>query len=328
MVRNSIKATLLAFAAIVLCSCAEDKNETDRSIHERILHAYVNSADFQKTYPNAQMWPSGIVMLEYQPGTGDTLDLLEGAYLEITSSSLSGEYLSTTDENIAKKTGTFLNTNYYGPTLFELGFRSEYIGLEEVLTGMQVGGKAKFILPPWLSCSDRDPSWGNQYNVIYDIELTDVITDILEWEADSMKAYANIHYPGLDTLSSNFYLKKLVESPQTDSIESGHINVRYVGRLLDGWVFDTNIADTAKKYGIYDSSNEYTAMDITYHHNEEEMLNGNTMVTGFIKALNRMRYGEVAFTMFGSKYGYDYEGKNPIGPYQPLIFWLYIEPKE
>jgi hypothetical protein len=45
-------------------------------------------------------------------------------------------------------------------------------------------------------------------------------------------------------------------------------------------------------------------------------------------AIQEMGYGDKAFTMFGSKYGYDYDGKDPIGPYQPLTFWLNVLPKE
>ena len=326
MVKNSIKAALLALVAIVLCSCAQEKDETNKSIQQRILNAYLNTEEFKKEHPNAQILPSGLVMLGFEQGTGETLDKVEGAYIEYTTTTLSGEHVTTTDENIAKSTGSFSHSNYYGPKLLSIGYKTEYIGLEEVLIGMKKGGKAQFILPPWLSRSENDPSWGNQSSVIYTLELTDVITDILTWEEDTMKAYATIHYPGLDTLSSNFYFKKLIELPEADSLEDGSIAVRYVGRLLDGWVFDTNIADTAKKYGIYDSSKDYEPMEISYNPDEDEMLNANSSVTGFIKALYRMKAGEAAFTMFGSKYGYDYEGSDPIGPYQPLIFWLYIEP--
>ena len=104
--------------------------------------------------------------------------------------------------------------------------------------------------------------------------------------------------------------------------------MRYIGRLLDGWVFDTNIADTAKKYGIYDTENDYKALDFKHSNDIETMEQDNSMVRGFCMALKDMSYGDKAFTMFGSKYGYDYTGKDPIGPYQPLIFWLYIEPKQ
>lgn len=327
MVKNSIKAIVLAFMAIVLVSCAQDKAESDRSIQERILNAYLESKDFKAKYPNAQVLPSGIVILEQELGFGDVLKRRDGAYFEYTTQSLSGEYINTTDENIAKQLGIHSNSNYYGPALFEIGYKSTYVGLEEVMTGMQEGGRTMFILPPWLTNTENEPEWGESSSMIFDLELKHVITDILKWEEDTMKAYANLHYPGLDTLSSNFYFKSL-EKTSNDTLESGTVQVYYIGRLLDGFVFDTNIEDTAKKYGIYNPENDYKPLDVIHREDLDEMLKDNSLVTGFCMAVQQMGYNETAFTMFGSKYGYDSDGKAPIGPYQSLIFWLQTGDKE
>lgn len=309
--------------ALVLCSCAEDKNESDRSIQERILDAYI-----KEKFPQAKKLESGLVMIDFQQGSGEELERRDGGYFEYTTQSLSGDYIETTDEELAKQLGSFSNSNYYGPVLYEMGYKSTYKGLEEVMIGMKIGGKAKFILPPWLSVTGSNGDrWEESANLIYEIELKEVINNIDIWEADTMRRYAAIHYPGLDTLSSHFYFKKLHDA-KADSLESETVQVRYIGRLLDGWVFDTNIADTAKKYGIYDAENDYNALDFKHSNDIETMEQDNSMVTGFCMALKDMSYGDKAFTMFGSKYGYDYTGKDPIGPYQPLIFWLYIEPKQ
>ncbi len=309
--------------ALVLCSCAEDKNESDRSIQERILDAYI-----KEKFPQAQKLESGLVMIDFQQGSGEELERRDGGYFEYTTQSLSGDYIETTDEELAKQLGSFSNSNYYGPVLYEMGYKTTYKGLEEVMIGMKIGGKAKFILPPWLSVTGSNGDrWEESANLIYEIELKEVINNIDNWEADTMRRYAAIHYPGLDTLSSHFYFKKLHDA-KADSLESETVQVRYIGRLLDGWVFDTNIADTAKKYGIYDAENDYNALDFKHSNDIETMEQDNSMVRGFCMALKDMSYGDKAFTMFGSKYGYDYTGKDPIGPYQPLIFWLYIEPEQ
>lgn len=317
------RITWVAIMALVLCSCAEDKNESDRSIQERILDAYI-----KEKFPQAKKLESGLVMIDFQQGSGEELERRDGGYFEYTTQSLSGDYIETTDEELAKQLGSFSNSNYYGPVLYEMGYKTTYKGLEEVMIGMKIGGKAKFILPPWLSVTGSNGDrWEESANLIYEIELKEVINNIDTWEADTMRRYAAIHYPGLDTLSSHFYFKKLHDA-KADSLESETVQVRYIGRLLDGWVFDTNIADTAKKYGIYDTENDYKALDFKHSNDIETMEQDNSMVRGFCMALKDMSYGDKAFTMFGSKYGYDYTGKDPIGPYQPLIFWLYIEPKQ
>lgn len=318
------KIVCLAVVAVSLFSCAEEKEESERSIHERILGAYV-----KEEYPNAQVLPSGLVVIETQEGTGKTLNNREAGYFEYTTRSLSNEVVETTDEQLAREIGTFAHTNYYGPKMFETGYKSTYKGLEEIMVGMKIGGKAKFILPPWLSVTGNNGNrWEEANSLIYEIELKEVISVIDTWEADTMRRYAATHYPGLDTLSSHFYLKKLNNIQHKDTLESATLNVRYIGRLLDGWVFDTNIADTAKKYGIYDPDNDYNALEFKWNDDIETMEKDNSMVRGFCMALKEMNYGDIAFTMFGSKYGYDYRGKSPIGPYQPLIFWLEVEPKQ
>ncbi len=318
------KIVCLAVVAVSLFSCAEEKEESERSIHERILGAYV-----KEEYPNAQVLPSGLVVIETQEGTGKTLNNREAGYFEYTTRSLSNEVVETTDEQLAREIGTFAHTNYYGPKMFETGYKSTYKGLEEIMVGMKIGGKAKFILPPWLSVTGNNGNrWEESNSLIYEIELKEVISVIDTWEADTMRRYAATHYPGLDTLSSHFYLKKLNNIQHKDTLESATLNVRYIGRLLDGWVFDTNIADTAKKYGIYDPENDYNALEFKWNDDLETMEKDNSMVRGFCMALKEMNYGDIAFTMFGSKYGYDYRGKSPIGPYQPLIFWLEVEPKQ
>lgn len=318
------KIVCLAVVAVSLFSCAEEKEESERSIHERILGAYV-----KEEYPNAQILPSGLVVIETQEGTGKTLNNREAGYFEYTTRSLSNEVVETTDEQLAREIGTFAHTNYYGPKMFETGYKSTYKGLEEIMVGMKIGGKAKFILPPWLSVTGNNGNrWEESNSLIYEIELKEVISVIDTWEADTMRRYAATHYPGLDTLSSHFYLKKLNNIQHKDTLESATLNVRYIGRLLDGWVFDTNIADTAKKYGIYNPENDYNALEFKWNDDLETMEKDNSMVRGFCMALKEMNYGDIAFTMFGSKYGYDYRGKSPIGPYQPLIFWLEVEPKQ
>ncbi len=325
MMKYLNRIACLAILAATLFSCAEEKDESDRSIHERILDAYV-----KEEFPDANKLESGLVLINVTEGTGQTLNNRDAGYFEYTTRSFSKEVVSTTDELLAKELGTFSYSNYYGPVMFEMGYKSTYKGLEEMMIGMKVGGKAKFILPPWLSVTGSNGNrWEEANNLIYEIELKEVITNIDNWEADTMKRYAATHYPGLDTLSSHFYFKELKDGQSKDTLkESATVNVRYIGRLLDGWVFDTNIADTAKKYRIYNSENDYSALEFTWSSDVETMEKDNSMVTGFCMALKEMNYGDEAFTMFGSKYGYNYSGKDPIGPYQPLIFWLYIEPKE
>ena len=322
MVKSVNKILFLLLAALVAVSCAKEIDESERSVQQRILDSFV-----ELNYPSATVKNSGLVIIDYVQGTGDTLDNQEAGYFEVTNQNLSGEYTETTDEELAKVLGWYANSNYYGPSFYDIGYESNYAGLEEAVTGLQVGGRVKFILPPWLTYTIDKESWNLTQSFIYDMELKEVIKEMYPWEEDTMRAYANIHYPGLDTTSQYFYFKKLHDAG-ADTLKQETVDVRYVGRLLDGWVFDTNIADTAKKYGIYDKTNDYEPLSVQFHETLEDMVEESSLVRGFCMALKEMSYGDIAFTMFYSEYGYKAAGSGEIGPYQPLTFWIYIEPED
>lgn len=308
-----------------MVSCAQEKEESANDIQKQILDAYISVY-----YPNAEQMPSGLTYIDRKIGTGDTLEKYNGAYVQFTTKTLEGNYTSTNNAELAKVLGTYSKSTYYGPRFYEIGYGSTYIGIEEMLIGMRAGGEATAIVPPWLTSTEYSTaSQAASTNMIYTFTLKKVIKDIMKFQLDSMASYAHLHYPGLDTTSKGYYFKNLVTGGK-DTIEStASVKVRYIGRLLDGFIFDTNIADTAKKYGIYNASNEYAPLDVTYAEDINVMSENNSgLRLGFCKALLEMDYEDHAFTMFYSELGYGSQGSGEsIGPFQPLIFYIYIEPK-
>lgn len=320
---------LFAIIAIAFVSCAQEKDESDNSIQQRILDAYV-----AVNYPQGlQSTASGIKIINFEQGKGVKLENYNAALINYTSKDLAGNVSSTTYKNVAQQIGSFAKTTHYGPSFFTIGYGSTIVGLEELLLTMNKGAKIEAIIPPWLSIYAYSAGGTQQStsNIIYSISLEDVISDIVKYEVDSVSAYANRVYPGLDSLSKGFYFKKFFNS-SADTVAWGDaVNVRYVGKLLDGFVFDTNIADTAKKYGIYNSSNTYQALSVTFKKDLDEMKGGDgssSLILGFCKALQKMKYEDTAISFFTSSYGYSASGKDKsIGPYSPIQFYLYIEPK-
>ncbi len=325
MMREIKISIVTALAAFVMLSCAREKEESANDIQKRILSAYI--AEY---YPSATVMPSGLTYLNRTEGAGDAVERYNGAYVEYTTKTLDGNYTSTNDVELVKFLGTYSKTTYYGPKLYEIGYGNVYLGVEEMMLGMKKGGEATAIIPPWLTKTQySSSSQASSVNTIYTFKLKHVVKDIVKFQIDSMASYAKIHYPGLDTTSYGFYFKNLVKSDKDTVANNSSANVRYVGRLLDGFIFDTNIADTAKKYGIYQSSNDYKALNIKFEEELSTMVESSGMIRGFCKALKEMKHYEAkAFTMFYSDLGYTNAGKGQIGPFQPLIFWIYIEPKE
>jgi FKBP-type peptidyl-prolyl cis-trans isomerase len=319
---------VLALVACVMFSCAQEKEESSDDIQRKILDAYVSLY-----YPQAQTMPDGLVYIDKVAGTGTALEKYNAAYVDIVTKTLDGNYGEYTDPEIAKRLGTYSKANFYGPKLFEVGYGSTYIGLETVLTGMKEGGEATFIMPPWLTGTEyASSSQSVSISMIYTVKLKTVIKDIIKYQMDTMASYAKIHYPNLDTLSKGFYFKSLYAGGKDTIASDATVNVRYVGRLLNGFIFDTNIADTAKKYGIYDAAKSYEPLEITYSETAATMSEANSTKIGFCMGLKQMKnYKQEAFTMFYSEFGYGATGEGgqnaKIGPYQPLIFWLQTESK-
>lgn len=321
------KIKKLAFYSLSLCalfSCAEESSEDSNDIQRRILDAYI--AEY---CPDAEQMESGLTYLERVDGTGAyKVEELNAVYVNYSTRSLSGEYTATNMEDLSKQLGTYSKASYYGPKLFNVGYGSTYLGLEEILLGMKEGGKATAIIPPWLTATAYSPNESEAtVNQIYSLEVINIIEDITKFQLDSMESYAKYHLNGLDSLSTGFYYK-LDGTPTKDTLaNSDELKVRYVCRLLDGFVSGTNILDSAKVNGIYKSSDSYEALDITYDKDLDTFEENAGMVRGFCMALQKMNYGETATAMFVSDLGYGSTGKSPIGAFQPLVFTIYIEPK-
>ncbi len=331
MIKKIEKLTLLAVSALLLFSCAVEKEESSNDIQKRVLDAYLETY-----YPDLTPESSGLVYLEKSVGTGKQMERGYAAYLNYTTQTLDGVYASSNDTSVAKQLGTFTKSNYFGPRIYEVGYGTAYIGVEEMLLGLKEGGKATAIIPPWLTTTEYSTSsQGSSVSMFHTYEIVTIIEDIIQFEADTMASYAANNYPGLDSLFDGFYFK-LISEPTNDSIPNDStVNVRYVGKLLDGFVFDTNIADSARKYGIYDPDKAYSSLSVTVEEDSVSMATNTGLVQGFCMGVQNLNYGEWGFVMFKSGYGYgstgstdEYGNVNNIGPYQPLIFYMYIEEEE
>lgn len=328
----------VAALSVLLPGCAKEKKESNTEIQHRILQSYL-----QLNYPNAETLSSGLVILDREPGTGGLFpQLWEAVYLDYTTKNLAGEYLTTTDKEIAKKMGTYSASTYYGPSLIMIGYGSISRGLSEALRMMNQNAKMTVIIPPQLTNYDSqydDGSNNNQsssINTIYELNVKHVVRDMEQFQIDSLESFKNIRYPEIDSVVKGFYFKKTVDL-NVDTIASGtSANIWYVGKLLDGYVFDTNIADTAKKYGIYNSESDYTPLEVVYKSTYEEMSStdesesssGTSVIAGFAKAIKSLSYGESGVTFFKSSFGYDSKGSGSIPAYSMLFFDVYVDPEK
>ena len=328
------KHILAAFcaAALLAASCAVTPEEDAYYSYDRVMSAWINV-----NYPGLGTFAdTGAYILEMDRGNGPAVG--DSAYIRAhyVKRTLDQEIVSTNIRRIAEQLGSYKNTTCYDGNTWRLDQGYLPDALEAILKTMRSGGHVTVALP--YSESDHDyslyaafSSTSESDNLIIDLTIDTVLTDIYDYQDKTMKAWFEAHYASTDTLTKGLYFKKLVENlAETDTVaEGGSVKVRYIGRLLNGTVFDTNIEDTAKFYRIWSSSNSYSALSITYYKTDESKFSSeNSVVDGFGKAILGMNYGETAVAVFDSTLGYEEKGSSPSIPeYAPLCFWLQIEDK-
>jgi FKBP-type peptidyl-prolyl cis-trans isomerase len=94
------------------------------------------------------------------------------------------------------------------------------------------------------------------------------------------------------------------------------VYVNYVGKFLNGTVFDTSIESVARANNIFSSNRRYAPLDVRFGYGQ--------VIPGFEFALSKMEKGDKATVFMPSLYGY---GSNPVGSIpanSPLAFELEI----
>lgn len=351
-----MKKTLLylSLAALLLSACAKDPKTGASESAKRFLDAWVHV-----NHPDATLTPLGAYVLEETPGTGAAAGSYdENPYVRVhfTIRSLSGAVSVTTDERLSRQIGSYEPQGFYGPAIWNRKDHALPAGIEETVASLRVGGSRTVVIPGWLMGTDSQTGLPIIYDTaqeyldnvsggtpaIYDIRLEDVIKDLDKWETDSLARYMTATFPGVaaaDSLKYGFYYQRLAApSSEKEFAKDTTIYINYIGRRLDGVVFDTNIADTAKFYGIYSAyrtykpaavkwygaDGKYSDIRVTFAGSEA----ASEVVPGFSFALDQMRPHETGAAIFYSAWGYGEKSNGSALPaYTPLRFDLQIVDK-
>ena len=328
-------STVLSLAALFMTSCAKRVEESSTVVEQRYIDAYVQEhyLKFPEKYPDAGFKPSGLFFIEklatgagtLTPVTGDTL------YMRYTVRDASGNIAQTSVDSLAELLGTHSYQTYYGPQIFSMAEGGGMLGFQEAFKEMKKGDKVRILMPSWLSSytSGGSTSWSAM--TICDLELMCVIPagTMAAFQANSLQKFAE-RYNNVEVVDTlpNWYFTELTPSTVTEPLpaEGDTIKLRYAGYLLDGFMFDTNIKDTAvfeaAKYGEkISSSATFNQLTVIYKSTVTDM----DVVPGFGHALGRMREGSEAVVFFSSDYGYGATGSGQIPAYAMLRFYIKIE---
>ena len=223
----------------------------------------------------------------------------------------------------------------YVPEIFYRGEGGMNIGLVDALDGIDVGGERTVAIPGWLNSPvEYDTEEEYLQNVtgtsgVYTLKLREQISDISAWELDSLCNHIKRHYgmERTDSLKYGFYYRRTAAPTSEEEFAADtSIEISYVGRLLNGKVFDTNIKDTAILYGLYSSSTTYGTSSFTVAEDyTESTLESSTTIDGFSYMISHMHPGESGSAFFVSSLGYTSSGSGDIiPPYSPLQFDIQI----
>lgn len=331
MNRLSLKGIgILSLLVSVICSCAVEVEESSRSIQERVFNSYIAVHG----YEGMETIEDDIYVFKREGGEGkqypEDSTFVMANYV---AKYISGEYAGYTSDTLAMLLGNYSPAKYYGDLCLEVGTDFLSDPLNDIIKTMREGERVVAVVPPWLYTDYSGPVIASDGSIIeYDITVTELIEDIDTYQLAQLREYSAKNYEGMDSLSKGFYFKKIYEvegKEEGDTIVSGtSINIRYIGRFLDGRVFDTNIQDTAKKYGIFSSISEYTALSLLYDDDYEKIIEDASLVSGFSRAIatDELYYGEKCITFFYYEEGYGADGNGDgIPPYCPLFFEIWIE---
>lgn len=332
----------LSAAALLLSACAKTPSNV-ASPKKAAFEAWVSVH-----CPNAKRTPLGSYILEDQPGSGAVVgDSEQYGYLRVnyTASYTSGKITGSTLASVNQQIGSYNPNSFYGPKIWDRVMGQLYLGVEDGIRDMKLGGRRKILIPSWL-LTTVEQSTEAEYiaaaesgstDAIYDIEVVDAFNDIARWELDSLSRYISAAHPSIspsDSLKLGFYYIQTKAPDSTKPFpQDTTIYINYTGRLLNGHVFDTTIRDTAKMHGIYSDSRKYEPVQINWDAEDYTKItmssSESTVVDGFSYALSQMHSHEAATAIFYSALGYKEKGSSPTIPeYSPLIFEIEIVDKK
>ncbi len=361
--RRIILCTIIAATVILVVGCAKSVGINTNEYAQSYYNSWITVK--KEAHPEYLWWPISYgtpatdtdheknygYILEDFPGDGD--EIVDSTYLfiEFTTYDLDGSVLSTTDREVSHRTGVDYDpTYYYGPTvLVNLDYYTS-VGLKDGIDGicngrkvydrMKIGGRRTMVIPGWLSSSVRYSDDIDYYlnnvtgtDYIYDFSVTDMTDDIEQFQIDSIENYCLRKYRLRDSVYTGFYYKRL-DGPRTEVSFSDDttIYINYIGRLLNGQVFDTTIEDTAKVWGLYSASNSYGPVELNWSTDSTSITLGSdasSVITGFSSIVTRMNDKETAVGVFYSSLGYGSSGSgNAIPAYAPLEFEIRIVDEE
>ena len=332
-----MKLRLLALAGLCCAffsSCAVEEETLANEDEKMFLEAWIHTH-----HPDAEKKGMGIYILNEEPvGTGEDVTMPCYVLVTYTVRDTDGNITSSSDAESAKQTGDYDRTYYYGPSVWSFSEGTINKGLEDLLTGMKVGGEREALIPGWLQTYKRYDTEEeymkevtDQSALIYKVRVDGITEDIYDWQTGQIEKYCAEHsltLPEADPDGFYYITETAGEGKTEDMHKDTTVYINYTGMRMDGQVFDTTDERTAKDHHIFSESKTYEPMAVKMSSDSTQIkLDGNSIISGFGKTLWEMKPMEKGIGIFHSTYGYGTSGSGSLIPaYAPLVFKIELVP--
>ncbi|MDE6440389.1 MAG: FKBP-type peptidyl-prolyl cis-trans isomerase [Bacteroidales bacterium] len=135
-------------------------------------------------------------------------------------------------------------------------------------------------------------------------------------QQEAIAAYLQENGLNVEPTSDGLYFIR-TQAGKGKAIKQGSpVKFHYVGRLLDGTIFDTSIKEVAEENGLFHPMRNYEPLST--------MAGTGQMILGMDEGLLMMRQGDKATLIIPFQLGYGDRDLGPIPAYSPLIFEMEI----
>jgi len=172
MKTNHIFLTTLLALLIALPSCLDNDNDYDD--YEKRLQEELDSLEayMLKYYPLLEPTESGLYYLDMETGTGDSAQVYNYVTINYVGYLLDSTMFDTNVDTMAIKGGIYDEDRSYEPYKFMLGSPYVLSGVQQGVSYMKEGGKARVVFPSYLGYGTSTVGIILPYSsLIFDIHL-------------------------------------------------------------------------------------------------------------------------------------------------------------
>jgi FKBP-type peptidyl-prolyl cis-trans isomerase FkpA len=295
---NLLALLLISICCLNLTSCLNSTNPNAgvRDANAATIRDYVAKNNLVGTYTKYDKYDNNEIFYSRQrAGFGTMVKATDAVEVSYSLYNLEGLKLAVSNSYIFNpNTGAFI------------------LGLAEGVLLMQNGEKGRFLIPSALAFGSSAVNIGGviipaNSVIIIDVEViaTRTETEQQAYEMQRIKNYIRSKNQVITKETEGVVYVRTAESPSPAPVPTNTtISLNYVGKLLDGTIFDQNTSG----FPFYNSPSNPSA---------------SRVITGWVTGVNMMQMGETGIVYITSKEAYGARGSSPkIAPYAPLFFEL------